>query len=119
MERLAHKRFRLRRRRVRVRQAIRPKTPRARLVVNRSNRNISAQIIDDIKGVTLCAATTSEKSFGGAARNKEAAKRLGELLAKRAVEKGVKQVVLDRRGMIYHGRIAAFAEAAREHGLEF
>ncbi len=119
MNRVQDKRARLRRRVTRVRHAIRPKTTRPRLVINRSNRFLAVQIIDDVSGKTLCAAATNEKSFPTKGKNKEAAKALGELIAQRAVDKGVKQVVLDRRGFLYHGKIAAFADAAREKGLEF
>lgn len=119
MNRLETKRVRLARRKVRVSNAIKPKTPRPRLVINRSNRYLHCQVIDDLTGRTLCAASTSEKEFKLRDKNKEAAKLLGELIAERAVAKGVKQVVLDRRGIIYHGKVAAFADAAREKGLEF
>ncbi|MBI3395915.1 MAG: 50S ribosomal protein L18 [Spirochaetia bacterium] len=118
MERLVQKRERLQRRVQRTRLSIRPKSFRARMVVNRSNRYISVQIIDDAKGTTLCAASTQDEAIKGG-RNKDAAKKLGELIAARAKEKGITKVVLDRRGRLYHGRIAAFAEAAREKGLEF
>jgi len=119
MKRLVEKRERRQRRIKRVRKATRPKSDRLRLVVNRSNRNIRAQIIDDEKRVTLCYAGSDEKGFGKSACNKETAKKVGEAIAKKAVEKGIKKVYLDRRGILYHGRIAAFAEAARENGLEF
>lgn len=119
MNRVQDKRARLQRRVTRVRHAIRPKTTRPRLVVNRSNRFIAVQIIDDISGKTLCAAATNEKGFAKKGKNKDSAKALGELIAQRAAEKGVKKVVLDRRGFLYHGKIAAFADAAREKGLEF
>lgn len=119
MDRLAEKRQRLERRVRKVRLTIKPRSARARMVFNQSNRFLSVQIVDDAKGVTVCAASTGEKDFQGAKHNKEAAKKLGEIIAKRAKEKGVSKVVLDRRGRLYHGRIAAFAEAAREKGLEF
>ncbi|WP_078129490.1 50S ribosomal protein L18 [Leptospira alexanderi] len=94
---------------------------RPRLVFNKSNKYLSCQIIDDIQGVTLAYATTSEKTFteGKSKKDKDAAKILGKLIAERGSQKGVKQVMLDRSGMIFHGRIAAFAEGAREAGLEF
>ncbi|EKT88821.1 50S ribosomal protein L18 [Leptospira santarosai] len=93
---------------------------RLRLVFNKSNKYLSCQIIDDLQGVTLAYATTSEKTFAGESKkNKDAAKILGKLIAERGSQKGVKQVMLDRSGMIFHGRIAAFAEGAREAGLEF
>ena len=95
---------------------------RPRLSVFRSSKNIYAQVIDDAKGVTLAAASTLEAEGpkgqkGGADR--EAAARVGKLVAERALEKGVKDVVFDRGGYIYHGRIKALADAAREAGLNF
>jgi large subunit ribosomal protein L18 len=119
MNRLEEKRKRLGRRIRRVRHTIKPKTPRPRLVINRSNRFLAVQIVDDSTGRTLCQAATNEKSFAVKGKNKDAATKLGELIAARAAEKGVKKVVLDRRGALYHGKIAAFADAAREKGLEF
>lgn len=119
MNRIKSKQIRLERRITRVRHAIVPKVPRPRLVFNRSNRYLSVQIVDDVTGRTLASAATNEKDFGDKGKNKEAAAKLGTLIAKRAGEKGVKQVVLDRRGQLYHGKIAAFADAAREGGLEF
>ena len=119
MDRLGQKRERLARRVRKVRLTIRPRTARARMVFNQSNRFLSVQIVDDAKGVTVCAASTADNGFQGAKHNKEAAKKLGQLIAQRAKEKGVSKVVLDRRGRLYHGRIAAFAEAAREQGMEF
>ena len=91
---------------------------RLRLSVYRSDKNISAQIIDDAQGVTLAAASSleSDKKAGG---DKEAAATVGKLVAQRAIEKGVKDVVFDRGGFIYHGRIKALADAAREAGLNF
>lgn len=91
-----------------------------RLSVYRSVNHIYAQIIDDIKGVTLVAASTLEptlkEQFGS---NKETAKKVGLLVAEKALAKGIKTVVFDRGGLIYHGRVAALAEGAREGGLEF
>ena len=95
---------------------------RPRLSVFRSGRNISAQIIDDGAGVTLCAASTLEKDYrdgGKSGADKDAAAAIGKLLAARALEKGVKQVVFDRGAYIYHGRVKALADAAREGGLDF
>jgi large subunit ribosomal protein L18 len=86
--------------------------------VFRSNKHIYAQVIDDVKGVTLTSASSSEKDFG-LGGNIEAARKIGEAVAKRALEKGIKSVVFDRGGYLYHGRIQALAEAAREAGLEF
>lgn len=119
MNRLTGKKNRLERRIKSVKKSIRPKTDRLRLVINRSNRNLRAQVIDDAKSVTICYAGTDEKQFGVSSNNKQAAKKLGEVIAKRAIEKGLKKVYLDRRGVLYHGKISEFANAAREHGLEF
>ena len=91
---------------------------RPRLSVHRSNKNIYAQVIDDQSGVTLAAASTLEGDSKGGA-DKEAAARIGKLVAERAIEKGVKDVVFDRGGFIYHGRVKALADAAREAGLNF
>ena len=90
---------------------------RPRLSVFRSNKNIYAQVIDDAEGVTLAAASTLEDKGKGA--DKDAAAKVGKLIAERAVEKGVKAVVFDRGSFIYHGRIKALADAAREAGLTF
>ena len=90
-----------------------------RLNVFRSTNNIYAQIIDDVKGVTLVAASTLDKDFNGNGGNKEAARKVGEMIAKRAAEKGIEEVVFDRGGYIYQGKVAALAEAAREAGLTF
>jgi large subunit ribosomal protein L18 len=90
---------------------------RPRLSVFRSSKNIYAQIIDDLNGVTLAAASSLEGGSKGS--DKEAATRVGKLLAERAIEKGVKDVVFDRGGYIYHGRVKALADAAREAGLNF
>jgi len=91
-----------------------------RLAVFRSAKHIYAQIIDDVAGNTLAAASTLDASlkenYGG---NKEAAASVGKLIAEKALEKGIKQVVFDRGGMIYHGRVKALADSAREAGLEF
>ena len=89
------------------------------LAVYRSNANIYAQIIDDVAGVTLCAASTTEKSFEGIGSNKEAAKKVGLAIAQRALEKGITNVVFDRGGYVYHGRVSELAAGAREGGLKF
>ena len=94
-----------------------PESPR--LAVYRSNAHISAQIIDDTNGVTLVTANTYEKDFEGIGSNKEAARKVGNTLAKRALEKGISAVVFDRGGYIYHGRVSELAEGAREGGLKF
>ena len=106
-------------RHVRVRGKISGTPERPRLNVFRSNANIYAQIIDDVNGVTLVSANTLEKAFEGAAGNCEAAKKVGAVLAERAKAKGIEQVVFDRGGYIFHGRVAALAEGARENGLQF
>ena len=106
-------------RHVRVRGKISGTPECPRLNVFRSNANIYAQIIDDVNGVTLVSANTLEKEFEGATGNAEAAKKVGAILAERAKAKGIEQVVFDRGGYIYHGRVAALAEGAREAGLKF
>ena len=106
-------------RHIRVRGKISGTPERPRLNVFRSNANIYAQVIDDVNGVTLASASTLDKGFEGAAGNCEAAKKVGLLVAQRAKEKGISVVVFDRGGYIYHGRVAALAEGAREGGLEF
>ena len=106
-------------RKARVRKALAARGAlRPRLSVFRSSKNIYVQVIDDAHGVTVAAASTLEagKSGGG---DKEAAAKVGALIAQRALEKGVKDVVFDRGGYIYHGRIKALADAAREAGLNF
>ena len=90
-----------------------------RLNVFRSSKNIYAQIIDDVKGVTLAAASTLDKDFTGNGGNKEAARKVGEALAKKALAKGIEEVCFDRGGFLYHGRVAVLAEGAREGGLKF
>ncbi|MEA4965843.1 MAG: 50S ribosomal protein L18 [Oscillospiraceae bacterium] len=106
-------------RHIRVRGKISGTPERPRLNVYRSNMNIYAQIIDDVNGVTLASASTLDKEFEGAAGNCEAAKKVGLLVAQRAKAKGIDVVVFDRGGCIYHGRVAALADGAREGGLEF
>ena len=107
------------RRHTRVRGKITGTVQRPRLNVYRSLNHIYAQIIDDVKGVTLVAASSVEMDFGMAGGNKEAAKKVGELIAKRAAEKGITEVVFDRGGYVYHGRVKELAEGAREGGLKF
>ena len=106
-------------RHVRVRAKLSGTPERPRLNVFRSNANIYAQIIDDVNGVTLVSANTLEKDFEGATGNCEAAKKVGTVLAERAKAKGIEEVVFDRGGYVYHGRVAALAEGAREGGLQF
>ena len=90
-----------------------------RLCVFRSSKNIYAQVIDDVAGVTLCAAASNEKDFGVYGGNRDAAALVGKAVAERALAKGIENVVFDRGGYIYHGRVQALAEAAREAGLKF
>ena len=103
----------------RVRGKISGTPERPRLNVFRSNTNIYAQIIDDVNGVTLASASTLDKEFEGATGNVEAAKKVGLKIAEHALAKGIETVVFDRGGYIYHGRVAALAEGAREGGLKF
>ena len=107
------------RRHARVRGKISGTAERPRLSVFRSENNIYAQIIDDVAGKTLCSASTVEKSFEGNGSNVEAAKKVGEAIAQRAKDKGIENVVFDRGGYIYHGRVQALADGAREGGLKF
>ena len=106
----------------RVRRKITGTTQRPRLCVFRSSNNIYAQIIDDANRVTLTAASSLDAEVKGAVNhggNKEAAKMVGEMIDKRAIEKGITEVVFDRGGYLYHGRVQVLAEAAREAGLKF
>ena len=103
----------------RVRSKISGTPERPRLSVFRSENNIYAQIIDDVAGSTLVSASTVEKGFEGNGGNVEAAKKIGALVAERALQKGIEEVVFDRGGYIYHGRVQALAEGAREAGLKF
>ena len=107
------------RRHWRVRTRVTGTAERPRLAVFRSNKHITAQVIDDRAGHTLVAASSTEPGFEGAGGNVDAAKKVGELVASRAKDAGVTTVVFDRGGNLYHGRIAALADAAREGGLEF
>lgn len=110
------------RRHERIRKKVLGTSERPRLSVYRSLNNIYAQIIDDTKGTTLIAASTLEadvRSLGGHKGNVATAKKVGELVARKAVTKGIKKVVFDRGGYLYHGRVKALADAAREAGLEF
>ena len=107
-------------RHARVRAKLSGTAERPRLNIYRSNKNIYAQLIDDANGVTLASASTLDKELSlESTGNVEAAQKVGELIAKRAVEKGIKEVVFDRGGYLYHGRIKALADAARENGLQF
>ncbi|MBM4764925.1 50S ribosomal protein L18 [Bacillus sp. B15-48] len=109
-----------RKRHARVRTKISGTAARPRLNVFRSNKHIYAQLIDDVNGVTLASASTIDKAINlESTCNLEAAQKVGEIVAKRAVEKGISEVVFDRGGYLYHGRIKALAETARENGLQF
>ncbi|MDQ0156984.1 50S ribosomal protein L18 [Robertmurraya andreesenii] len=107
-------------RHARVRAKLTGTAARPRLNVFRSNKHIYAQLIDDVNGVTIASASTLDKEAGlESTSNVDAAVKVGELVAKRAVEKGITAVVFDRGGYLYHGRVKALADAARENGLEF
>lgn len=106
-----------RRRRVRSKISGTPECPR--LNVFRSARHIYAQIIDDVNGVTLAAASTLDKDFEGSGANKEAARKVGQKIAQNAADKGITKVIFDRAGYLYHGRIQELADGAREGGLKF
>ena len=103
----------------RVRAKISGTVERPRLAVYRSNANIVAQIIDDTTGTTLVSASTLEKAFEGNGGNKVAARAVGKTIAERATAKGITEVVFDRGGYLYHGRVSELAEGAREGGLKF
>ena len=103
----------------RVRGKIMGTNERPRLNVFRSTSNIYAQLIDDVSGVTLAAASTLDKELNGYGGNKEAARKVGKLLAERAASKSITEVVFDRGGYIFHGRVKELAEGAREGGLKF
>ena len=106
----------------RVRKDLHGTPERPRLCVFRSNKNISVQIIDDVNGVTLAAASTLDKELKGQIEyggNKEAAKKVGEAIAKRALEKGIETVAFDRGGFLYHGGVKELADGARGAGLKF
>jgi len=107
------------RRHFRVRKKVVGTTERPRLAVHRSNKHITAQVIDDSTGRTLAAASTVEKDLRDSSGNKQGATAVGRLVAERAKAAGVSKVVFDRGGNLYHGRVAAVADAAREAGLEF
>ena len=110
------------RRKKRVRKRIRGTTGRPRLCVYRSLKHIYAQIIDDTRGQTLVASSTLDRELRGklqGLKKVEKAREVGRLIARRALERGIKRVVFDRNGFLYHGRVKALAEGAREGGLEF
>ena len=106
-------------RHARVRGKISGTSDRPRLCVYRSNKNISCQVIDDVAGVTLVSASSVEAGFEGIGSNKEAAKKVGQAVARKALAAGVEEVVFDRGGYLYHGRVKELAEGARENGLKF
>ncbi|HIU25804.1 MAG TPA: 50S ribosomal protein L18 [Candidatus Copromorpha excrementigallinarum] len=106
----------------RIRRHLHGTPEKPRLCVFRSNKNISVQIIDDVNGVTLASASTIDKELKSEIKNggnREAAKAVGEAIAKRALDKGIKEVTFDRGGFLYHGRVKELADSAREAGLEF
>lgn len=112
----------LERRKRRVRAKVKGTPERPRLCVHRTNAHIYAQVIDDTKGITLCSASTLDPEFratGKIGSNKEAAEFVGELVGKRALDLGITEVTFDRGGRIYHGRVQALAEGARNAGLKF
>src|SRR5262245_55583723 len=114
-----HKRIARIRRHRRVRKKVRGTEARPRLAVHRSNRHVTAQVIDGVTGRTIAAASTLEAELrGSTTSNKDAASKVGTLVAERAKAAGITKVVFDRGGNLYHGRVAAIADAAREAGLE-
>ncbi len=121
MDKLSLKKKRFARRRVRVKKKIRQNSELFRLCISRSNKNFYAQIIDDKKGHTLLGLSSLSPDFPDMKNsgNIVAAKALGKLVAEKAAANGIKKVVFDRNGYLYHGKIKAFADAARENGLEF
>ena len=122
MNKLQKKQAALRRRHTRVRGKISGTAERPRLCITRSNSNIYAQVIDDVKGITICGASTLGPEFKATGKNGaniEGAAALGAIIGAKAKEKGVDAVVFDRGGNLYHGRVKALADAAREAGLVF
>ncbi|HON77142.1 MAG TPA: 50S ribosomal protein L18 [Spirochaetota bacterium] len=120
MDRLRLKSKRYLRRRKSVKSKIRNNYNKLRLCISKSNKNIFAQIIDDTKGHTMVSVATNCKDFEFKnKKNLESAAGLGKLIAEKAAQKGIKEVVFDRNGYLYHGKVKAFADAAREGGLEF
>jgi large subunit ribosomal protein L18 len=122
-KRMKAKRARREKAHLRARKRVQGTSERPRLSVYKSLRFIYAQVIDDTRGVTLAQANSSDpairEALGASTAGKEAAKKVGELVAQRAKEQGVEKVVFDRGGYIYHGRVQALADAAREKGLQF
>ncbi len=109
------------RRKLRIKNKLKANNDRLRLCLSKSNKNFYAQIIDDVKGHTLVGVSSMDVAFSDSKgkNNIDVAKKLGKLIAEKAVEKGLKSVVFDRNGNLYHGKIKAFADSARENGLEF
>ncbi len=104
---------------MRIRKRISGTAQRPRLSVFRSNKEIYTQLIDDVTGNTMCAASSLERGFQKNGNKTEIALQVGKLLAERAKEKGIENVVFDRNGYLYHGRVKALADSARENGLKF
>jgi large subunit ribosomal protein L18 len=121
MNKTAVKKVRTQKRKLRIKKSIVPKTSRPRLCISRSSKNFYAQVIDDLEGKTLVGLSTLSSDFKDMKNrgNIEAAKKLGKAIAEKAREKGISEVVFDRNGYLYHGKIKAFADAARENGLKF
>lgn len=122
MNKFQAKKAGLERRKRRVRGKVTGTADRPRLAVHRTNAHIYAQVVDDVDGKTICAASTLDPEFratGKLGSNKEAAAFVGELIGKRAVEKGITMVRFDRGGRLYHGRVQALADGARNAGLKF
>ena len=107
------------RRKLRIRKKISGTTERPRLTVFRSNKQIYAQVVDDVVGTTLVSTTSLELAQGGEGNKSARAEQVGQALAQACLGKGIKQVVFDRNGYIYHGRVKALADGARKGGLEF
>lgn len=120
MNKLRLKKERFERRKKRVKKKVRRNTDYPRLCITKSNKSIYVQLIDDVKGETLIGMSTLAKDFPaeGSRGNVESAKKLGELFAKKASEKGITKAVFDRNGYLYHGKVKAFADAVRENGVE-
>ncbi|MBU4556454.1 MAG: 50S ribosomal protein L18 [Actinobacteria bacterium] len=122
MDKLKAKRAGLLRRKTRVRGKVTGTATRPRLCVTRTNSNIYAQLIDDVAGLTMASASTVDSEVRGSVKsggNIDAAKAVGELVGRRAIEQGLTEVVFDRGGRLYHGRVKALAEGARSAGLKF
>lgn len=121
MNRFEQKKIRLQRRKLRIKRKLQTSAERPRMCISRSNKHFRAQIVDDSKGHTLVAVSTLDKDFPAMKNrgNIAAAKELGKMVAEKAKKNGVSMVVFDRNGLLYHGKIKAFADAARESGLQF